>query len=39
VDSVAAKLHGWKNRPVDETELDHARAVIADAEKLLTDKA
>jgi len=39
VDSATAKLHRWKNRPVDETELDHTRAVIADAQKLLTDKA
>jgi len=39
VDVTSAKLHGWKHLPVDETELAHTRAVIADAEKLLADKA
>ena len=38
VDSATAKLHGWKNQPVPERDLAHARAVIADAEKLLANK-
>ena len=39
VDSATAKLQGWKNEAVPEIELAHTRAVIADAEKLLNDRA
>ena len=39
VDNATAKLQGWKNEAVPEIELAHTRAVIADAEKLLNDKA
>ncbi len=38
VDSANAKLTAWKNQPVADTDLVHVRTVIADAEKLLTNK-
>jgi len=39
VDDTKAKLAGWKNQPVSDAECAHARGVIADAEKLLMNKA
>ena len=39
VDAPAAKLHGWSNEVIADTDLDHMRSVLTDAEAILVDKS